>query len=709
MRRMPTSHALATSEIRQARSQLSAAVRNAMRSRRRIRNILWYGMGGGTVIGVPFVVMPLVLVLQGRSVGVLPPGTSDYVGGYIAILMPITLSLAGVAVLPTDDRGIKRLCVGEISFLTCIAVGCTLGFIGFILLAIFPIKIGNTCCTPLSSAPGATCVAPSTGACIEYGRVDNDCCGNQGAVSCAANYTFSYAVAIDEGGTWARPHDKGFDPNCVNLDQPVSPYLFHFFWYAICVWTMVYYLAQTLKAAPGTPACCAPGGCFCNRGGHFRMPPRLQLQRCWSVFRYGCFITHVMPLLGFFISGFWGTAPGTAWFSVLFMDIGRFGQFIIYHNASWAFVPLLVTSRVRGWVYRNMVNQGLTEEQRSLMIVAQLVGSEANIDKTMEFAGSRFRCLPFQALQSRHLARTLDNPNELYELAEATQIGSCDAFISQSWHDNGNAKFAALSRWAAKFEAENGRKPLIWLDRAGIDQTTLSSPESIKQNLSCLPVWLAGSQELVMLVGPTYLQRIWCTLEVLVFLRMGKSIDHITLIPLDNDDITDANAGKNVWRAAQPPIEEAQPNTGLLSQATGANHETRITILERKVEELYEANEALSKKIKAGEDLRLALDRFRSFDVSEAKCFNEADRQRLLAVVDAAYGSLDVFSTLVQRVFKQEHAHRFEWSSKSSMHSLDQSEQGASTMKLSIALSDVEVRRQSRGQAPSSLLGPLES
>ena len=107
--------------------------------------------------------------------------------------------------------------------------------------------------------------------------------------------------------------------------------------------------------------------------------------------------------------------------------------------------------------------------------------------------------------------------------------------------------------------------------------------------------------------------------------------------------------------------------------------------------------------------MTVPLDRFRSFDVSEAKCFNEADRQRLLAVVDAAYGSLDVFSTLVQRVFKQEHAHRFEWSSKSSMHSLDQSEQRASTMKLSIALSDVEVRRQSRGQAPSSLLGPLES
>ena len=52
-------------------------------------------------------------------------------------------------------------------------------------------------------------------------------------------------------------------------------------------------------------------------------------------------------------------------------------------------------------------------------------------------------------------------------------------------------------------------------DKAGIDQSTLDDADALKQNLACLPVWLAGSHELIMLVGPTYLQRIWCTLEVL--------------------------------------------------------------------------------------------------------------------------------------------------------------------------------------------------
>ena len=56
------------------------------------------------------------------------------------------------------------------------------------------------------------------------------------------------------------------------------------------------------------------------------------------------------------------------------------------------------------------------------------------------------------------------------------------------------------------------------------------------------------------------------------------------------------------WRAAQPPIEEAQPNAGLLSQATGANHETRITILERKVEEQGRTITALKRAIEGGDD-----------------------------------------------------------------------------------------------------------
>ena len=83
------------------------------------------------------------------------------------------------------------------------------------------------------------------------------------------------------------------------------------------------------------------------------------------------------------------------------------------------------------------------------------------------------------------------------------------------------------------------------------------------------------------------------------------------------------------------------------------------------VRTLKEANEALYKTLQYKEDLRIALERFGRFDVADCTCFLEADRQRLLAVVDAAYGSLDQFNAAVHSLFKQENAHRFEWMSKS--------------------------------------------
>ena len=45
--------------------------------------------------------------------------------------------------------------------------------------------------------------------------------------------------------------------------------------------------------------------------------------------------------------------------------------------------------------------------------------------------------------------------------------------------------------------------------------------------------------------------------------------------------------------------------------------------------------------------MRLAM-RFATFDVSKAKCFKEEERQRLLAVIESAFGSAHVFNSLIR-------------------------------------------------------------
>ena len=41
-----------------------------------------------------------------------------------------------------------------------------------------------------------------------------------------------------------------------------------------------------------------------------------------------------------------------------------------------------------------------------------------------------------------------------------------DAFVSHAWGDDFEQRYVALRGWAMQFEAEHGRWPVIWLDKA---------------------------------------------------------------------------------------------------------------------------------------------------------------------------------------------------------------------------------------------------
>ncbi len=84
------------------------------------------------------------------------------------------------------------------------------------------------------------------------------------------------------------------------------------------------------------------------------------------------------------------------------------------------------------------------------------------------------------------------------------------------------------------FSVWNG--PQLWLDKACIDQTAIES------DLQCLPVFLAGCDTLLILAGKTYTQRLWCVLEMFVFLHMGGSVDRIVVIPINMADEAEAKA-----------------------------------------------------------------------------------------------------------------------------------------------------------------------
>jgi len=80
-----------------------------------------------------------------------------------------------------------------------------------------------------------------------------------------------------------------------------------------------------------------------------------------------------------------------------------------------------------------------------------------------------------------------------------------------------------LQAWRSEFSAENSHEPRLWIDKYCLDQ------RNVRANLQCLPVFLAGCERLLVVLGETYLGRLWCLVELFVFLQMGASHSQLTV------------------------------------------------------------------------------------------------------------------------------------------------------------------------------------
>lgn len=127
----------------------------------------------------------------------------------------------------------------------------------------------------------------------------------------------------------------------------------------------------------------------------------------------------------------------------------------------------------------------------------------------------------------------------------------------------------------------------VWLDKCCIDQN------DIEANLMCLPVFLAGCNRLLVLSGETYLQRLWCVMELMIFLEMGDGVGRpggrITLRSLWGDTDT-----------ADAQLREA-----------------------------YDA-----------------------FDIRDTTCFLPEDKEQLLGIVEEAFASFDQFNGAVRSMLR---------------------------------------------------------
>jgi len=117
----------------------------------------------------------------------------------------------------------------------------------------------------------------------------------------------------------------------------------------------------------------------------------------------------------------------------------------------------------------------------------------------------------------------------------------------------------------------------------------------IEADLRCLPIFLSGCSELVVFCGPTYLSRLWCIMELFTFVHSGGKTSDITVIPV-----------------------------------LRRGHEL--------------------------DDRAAMRQSFLDFDVMNCECFNISDKEKMLDIIQFAFGDLGKFNDSVRSIL-----HAIDW------------------------------------------------
>ena len=255
-------------------------------------------------------------------------------------------------------------------------------------------------------------------------------------------------------------------------------------------------------------------------------------------------------------------------------------------------MPLRNRGRLHRWLGR-LGGRGSEEEEAAA--VAALVGG-ADAEKALANAAELFCCLPASSLVADDLAGYYPNEKvqakELRKKVVPAKLGEVTCFVSHSFQDElpdkaPGAKYEAIARWARRHEARTGVEATIWLCKACIDKDNLSV------SLACLPVFVAGCQQVLVAAGPTYTGRLWCVMELFTYLRMGGDVQKVEVNML-----------------ASPDKDRAEAQQELKAQ-------------------------------------------FACFDAAKAKCSSDEDTQRLLGIIEASFGDCRDFNAAAQSLFAE--------------------------------------------------------
>eukprot|EP00929_Paragymnodinium_shiwhaense_P080717 TRINITY_DN4210_c0_g4_i1.p1 TRINITY_DN4210_c0_g4~~TRINITY_DN4210_c0_g4_i1.p1 ORF type:complete len:978 (+),score=45.26 TRINITY_DN4210_c0_g4_i1:128-3061(+) len=142
-----------------------------------------------------------------------------------------------------------------------------------------------------------------------------------------------------------------------------------------------------------------------------------------------------------------------------------------------------------------------------------MAGRELTVENMLAFAQQELRCIDWRNISRELMAGSCSDDLEFepHSLSRPVRKGEViDYFMSHSWHDDADAKWAKLQQVALKFQYTKRRSPTFWLDKVCIDQRHISD------GLKVLPVNVMACRKVLVLCGETYPARLWCIWELCV-------------------------------------------------------------------------------------------------------------------------------------------------------------------------------------------------
>jgi hypothetical protein len=401
----------------------------------------------------------------------------------------------------------------------------------------------------------------------------------------------------------------------------------------------------------------------------YTMAPRRQLRRLWLVLRL-FFSVGALFCFAIFIS------------TVLYLPIDPSGPnpfaLWILLGANLLAAALVFTRANRGRVVAWLGTLGKTDDaDNKAAALAALVGS-LSAAKAFKLGIDNFRKLDLDKLTEEEIAGRKagtvagdwkTSPGwptlELYNKTSQAKFGQVDAFISHSWSDNGVAKFKRLQEWKneelkkAKDKKEDKKDVTIWLDKACLNQ------RDIQASLAGLPVFISGCKNLLVLAGDTYASRLWCVIELFVFVQLGRNVKENMIVKLlsvsdtgpepkltepeqnqnqsDTSDLQNQNQNlQNQNRTRTRATQTAEPDLQNQDQTAEPDLQNQNQTAEPDLQNQNQTAEPdLQNQNQTAEHLL-------NFDAGKAETFDPNDRQRLLAVIEASFGTFDPFNKIIR-------------------------------------------------------------